>query len=157
MAFRRTVSALAEKKFCRNYIFGHGEGRPYLRGLHASQHRNVEVAKAQLAIEGFEHTSDEKTLGHKLPPEKMSFLPQHNSRHEKLFSRQGLRRRTIGAGKPIALHIHEEDARMKSWLRGVLKGYARLSLAMLPAEQRQFSSSPSRSLFASFPMLIGSM
>ena len=124
-----------------------------MRGLHASQHRNVEVAKAQLAIEGFEHTSDEKTLGHKLSPEKMSFLPQHNSRHEKLFSRQGLRRRTIGAGKPIALHIHEEDARMKSWLRGVLKGYARLSLAMLPAEQRQFFSRP-RLIIRFFPDVV---
>ena len=123
-----------------------------MRGLHASQHRNVEVAEAQLAIEGFEHTSDEKTLGHKLPPEKMSFLPQHNSRHEKLFSRQGLRRRTIGAGKPIALDIHEEDARMESWLRGVLKLTRASAWPCCPLSSGNFSLALA-SLFASFPML----
>ena len=72
---------------------------------------------------------------------------------KRFFAAGLVRRRTIGAGKPIALHIHEEDARMKSWLRGVLKGYARLSLAMLPAEQRQFFSRP-RLIIRFFPDVV---
>jgi len=71
---------------------------------------------------------------------------------KRFFAAGLVRRRTIGAGKPIALDIHEEDARMESWLRVVLKATRASAWPCCPLSSGNFSLALA-SLFASFPML----